>query len=794
MKQGFVVKLILISSLVTIFVNCSSNNDSQIVKLPEIVNPDTGLREIRLRRYDCDFLAGKDAPSDCTQNEEILTVERSTNEPTQKSTDKNTNKAGDRSLEKKSGQSSGNKTPKVDTKSNQVPSKTVQNLKVNELTPWLSPRNRTVVNPTVMYNDLKEKMYLTAYLREFSDKDQDFKDFKYEFEGDLKAYKDMYLRTKDRRYLDLKRVKSESQQIVNAIVNCYDIPVCRDITLIVSFNSIDDKGNDFIESRPFQIDQRETKIKPENAIPNQTKVTVTEPVYLEDIVDEDGYLIDEDKDETTTDAEQVSGNTEDDNESDDEAGLRVDHEEDFTLDPGDDLSKIKEYRPMLRPEGIDQLCEGLVKNNQECPKYLVDPTLDRPNPLLGISTVRPKLRPENLIKPEETKKPPYVDSVDEEVFPPEEAVLDPEVPKVQEPDIDLLPDPDTKTYSTADYHQFLLRKKQQEQFSPSSESNIKTDQTSVNGAKSIIPKKPNIDTDQLMEDTADYIAGEDKNNEGIKASLRPKLRPDNLMQNYIKDQTQALIPVESNDVKDQTKALRPMESIDGKFTYDLSLCGEHLVRAKSMNYYQARGRYNNGWLVNASEYTDSLYETINHGLGIKKKQYGSEVTKQVIEFVGCVLQQRYVKGLDSFETYILNVSAKGGGKLYFTTKEGAHKSHQNGLDIDISYPNINKTTEAFDNFTKNSDEARLVAAFDQARLLIYTERTTVLFTDNRIRTKFCKYLKSKGKLNSKNRTVIEQFMRHANGHHNHYHVRIKCTPQNQGCHHESYPQSAFCGK
>ncbi len=73
MKNLKTAKFILILALVTIFANCSMNNNARITKLPEIINQDTGLREIRMRRYDCLYLAGEENPLDCANNEELVT-------------------------------------------------------------------------------------------------------------------------------------------------------------------------------------------------------------------------------------------------------------------------------------------------------------------------------------------------------------------------------------------------------------------------------------------------------------------------------------------------------------------------------------------------------------------------------------------------------------------------------------------------------------------------------------------------------------------------------------------------
>ncbi len=749
-----------------------------------MVNAENGLREVRLRRYDCAFLAGDQDPSDCTQNEEIKREPIITN-PTS--------------------------TPVSTSK---------ENLKVNELTPWLNIKARTVVNPSVMYNSLKLEMYVILYLRLAENNTSEFKDYKYEFVGDLKSYKDDYQKTRQRTYLKLKRTSSESSEIVNAIVHCYDIPDCQDITLVASFANVNAKGESFIDSRPFMIDQRESEITLENTLPNKTTLSVMEPIIKEVI-------------------------------EDDQTGL---HQDTYTPDEGDDPEALKIGAPLLRPENMDSLCEGLVPKGTPCPKYLLDPTLERPkaatskdvvpeievvqlesdepqqvgqqpqinegviqtddgleeqSPQATTSRIKPKARPEGLSNNPPTSKRPkarppefekqnpssrrpkarppelikeskptkrpksrppglvvtmipeepveLVDVINEEVFPPEEVILVPESPRQSEPNLDVLPNPNAKNYDTSDYHQFIIRLQAQKVNPP-------TPQTNPPITDSSTPTAPNAHTETLAPTTA----------QNVKPPTRPRKRPDDLKGPEEEKEEQKTV---------ESQAVVPFESIDGQFTYDLSLCGTHIIRAKNLNYNQARGHYNSGRLKNATNYKDSVHETIFHSPDHTSRQFGSDVTKHVLEFVGCVLKQRYGENLMN---QINSLSYKNGGQL------GEHASHQNGLDVDVSYPHINNSTRGFDNFAANLNSSRVVAAFDQARLLVYTDRVQVLFTDNRIRKRFCKYLKDNNKLQS-HREIVERFMRNWAGHHDHYHVRVMCTLQNEGCVPENYyPKTNFC--
>ena len=737
-----------------------------------MVNADNGLREIRMRRYGCLFLGGEEDPLDCTQNEEL--------------------------------------NPETRQPAPGITDSVAENLRVNELTPWLNTRARTIVNPTVMYDSTKEEMYVNLYLRIYDETAGRFNDLKYEFVGDLKAFKDEYRRTRQRKYLNLRKQRSESNEIVNAIVHCYDIPTCKDITLVVSFANVNSQGESFVDSRPFMIDQRETDITPENTVPNQTQVSITEPIIL-DI---------------------------DDEEYEDEI-----HQGDYTPDEGDSPPNQSVGAPLLRSDDIDFLCEGLIEEGLPCPRYLVDPTLERPTAATSTDTIpetttiqptpqspeettddtdteqedavqadgdespavqptpdsrqqinlrntqepiaRPKPRPPGLsvqIVPEETVE--LVDVINEEVFPDEEVILVPHVPRQPEPNIDVLPQPDSKNYDTSQYHQFIMRLRQiREQALIDSRQAEEAEEggATINGRPVPVPTPSPARPETIEQPAAEVeeiVLEEDEEESplAVRTSIRPRQRPDNLVTDRAAG-TDEQAPTES-------AATIPFTSIDGRFTYDLSVCGEHIVKAKNLNYRQARGHYSSGSLRDSTHYTSSVYDTVFHKPRNASKQHGSEITKQVTEFVGCVLKQRYG---DDLENQVNNLSLQRGGQL------GRQRSHQNGLDIDVSYPHINNATSGFDNFAGNLNSARVVAAFDQARLLIYTDRVQVLFTDDRIRRRFCTYLRDNNKLSS-HRSIVERFMRHWDGHHNHYHVRVKCTLQNEGCVPDNdYANTNYCG-
>ncbi len=742
MKTLKPLNLILIALSVTIFVNCSQNNDAKISKLPQIINEDQGLREFRFRRYDCLHMPNIETDENCTNSEEII----------------------------------------------EDPSATA-NLRVNELTPWLQNKARTVINPTIMYNDTAEKVIATVYLR-MNDAQNVQQNFKYKFEGDLKSFRSKFRRTGEREYLRLVKKESESTEIVNAVIFCYDNPTCKDITLIFSFLNYDSEGKSFIDSRPFQLDQREEEVAPTDTLPKQAVRTMEAPIIESDMESEDEVepeFIDEDHTDPAFSAGPVG--------------------------------------PALPQDKNDNLCEGFVSDAEDCPDYLLDASIPRLPETIPPETETLEESPIKAVVDISMPKAPVMNDeeiirpVDEQVFPAESRVLLPEAPRLIEPNIDVLPNPNQTYYDINQYHQFILRERQiREQAlmdakakdqgteapvratiqggaipnsNPEPQSDEDATTTSSSGVSKVRPRtrpsnlltKPSTlpTTDTGIKTPVAEIENEKPvitdASIAIKPSLRPQARPEGLAEKHrLQQEEHARLAAEEAARLAAIEAQRaaadvPFESVDGKFTYDLGLCGDHLVQAKNIEYHQARGYYTDGSLREATHFGDSDYDPNYPDPNKTEKQYSSEITKQVLEFAACVLEQRYG---DDIKIVLKSFSDHNGGRL------GGHSSHQNGLDVDVSYPHLNGQTSGFDDFTSNMTTARVSAAFDYARLLLYTDRVHVMFTDNRIRSRFCTYLRDQGKL-SEFRNVIERFMYNVRRHHNHYHVRMKCNTQNEGC-------------
>lgn len=746
--------------MVTNIVSCSPFNAAEMTQLPEMVNQENGLREVRLRRFDCLHLIENSSSPSCADNEEI--IEETPTSQTGQAT------------------SSTTKTPNSSNPSDK------SNLRINELTPWLKQQARTIVNPSVMFNDQKEEIYIHTYLRMYDTSTSKFKNYKYEFKANLKNYRRRFeVELEKTDYLTLIKTASESKEVVNTVIYCYDAPICKDVTVVFSYLNYNLDKKSFIDSRSFRIDQREPDITAKNALPNQTERTIIDPEY------QDG------EDDTANDG----------------AATHLDHSDDaFTANPG--------RGPILPPDSKNLLCEGLTIKGEDCPTYLVDSTLAKPDQSDSMET--------DLVKIYDTSETATVAHTDpnEMLFPDEQSLLNPGYIRQSEPglkdvdptasQIEVLVGEESKNENNADseeefvdvsqirsettevvteldgpssYHQFILRERLRHEL-----SNIKDTEKIVSYAptQSIRPqpRKPHEPSKfptgenpiQLVNPNGTSDLGLSQSPTRLDDAYRPQPPAGRALEAPSLD---TLPNVDKTLLTAITQSKRPVPrpnrkvnftSIDGRFNYDLSKCAEHLAAAKNVVYKQSRGEYWAGSLRNATHFGRSQYDTIITSSGHTDSQYSSTVTKEVIQFTACVLEQRYDTKLNN---RVNSFSSKNGGQL------GRHGSHQNGLDVDISYPHINGRTSGFDNFAGNMTEERVVAAFDQARLMLYTDRVHILLTDNRIRKKFCSYLRSNNKLRGY-RPWVERYMYHVDGHHNHFHVRAKCSGQ-IGC----VPQGEF---
>ncbi len=160
----------------------------------------------------------------------------------------------------------------------------------------------------------------------------------------------------------------------------------------------------------------------------------------------------------------------------------------------------------------------------------------------------------------------------------------------------------------------------------------------------------------------------------------------------------------------------------------------------------------------------------------RNKQYASGLLIKTVEYISEEFNRLHPKA----PICINDLSLKNGS--YFKT----HRSHQNGLDIDISLPstaNDCRTEHYFKNWKTldKLDNTFRQKNWEFLNILIATERVNIIFIDKAFVKALCTHVKNKTNATKTQRNKIFKKLRHENKHKNHYHIRMVCNFQNIGC-------------
>lgn len=145
----------------------------------------------------------------------------------------------------------------------------------------------------------------------------------------------------------------------------------------------------------------------------------------------------------------------------------------------------------------------------------------------------------------------------------------------------------------------------------------------------------------------------------------------------------------------------------------------------------------------------------------------------------------------------------GGIAKQFGGKYGPHKSHQNGLDADILFVGnndwksvLNEKGEVTDRFNTEMNWAFWRSIFDQKIVENGKEISivTMILVDPRIKTFLCDWgTKNNIFANPIDRELMTR-IRPTEGHDDHMHIRIRCSPHHPLCVREWIQQDLGCAK
>lgn len=203
---------------------------------------------------------------------------------------------------------------------------------------------------------------------------------------------------------------------------------------------------------------------------------------------------------------------------------------------------------------------------------------------------------------------------------------------------------------------------------------------------------------------------------------------------------------------------------------------------KSQIYGQSKGGYGGrlgrGYMKNSEK-----INTLEKGVVARKesnsrryKQFGSSLSVGFLKWLGAEFSIKYPNS----PICVNDISKKKGGRI-------GHKSHENGLDMDISIPTNQSdcVSSRFKKYHDSDDHDRdfYKKNWDFLKLMISTNRVHVIFIDKGFTKKMCDYTKTLdlSAEEKKQRKIIFNKLYHVGGHKNHYHVRMVCNNQNTGC-------------
>lgn len=193
---------------------------------------------------------------------------------------------------------------------------------------------------------------------------------------------------------------------------------------------------------------------------------------------------------------------------------------------------------------------------------------------------------------------------------------------------------------------------------------------------------------------------------------------------------------------------------------------------------QVIGLPNSGSMVKAS----NLKEIVTAGAlpvsfvhPYRKRYYGSfEMMETLIKLASASKAMPRAANL-----WVGDVSNKNGKRI----TDSGHKSHQNGLDVDIGYAMTRGQTGGFVDIVTGKGgliaDHQMSETWGQFKAVWDMKVTDRIFIGAVVKRHVCKHAKKEGEYEKYGQLL--RHMRPTPGHDNHYHLRIKCTPNQPRC-------------
>ncbi len=191
------------------------------------------------------------------------------------------------------------------------------------------------------------------------------------------------------------------------------------------------------------------------------------------------------------------------------------------------------------------------------------------------------------------------------------------------------------------------------------------------------------------------------------------------------------------------------------------------------------GSYNKGSLLNASDLPPEgpgymrLFTKRNRGWGTE------EIVSMIVE-TAADINQLYP---DKDRLQAGDIGAEKGGQI------SRHGSHQNGLDIDITYYRVNgkeQKPESINGFQESmvrngklSSNFDIVRNWELVKTLHKHGKVQRIFLDTVIKRELCKHARGIGEFTDQ--VEVLRSLRPFKNHSDHLHVRLYCPPEAKAC-------------
>ena len=279
-----------------------------------------------------------------------------------------------------------------------------------------------------------------------------------------------------------------------------------------------------------------------------------------------------------------------------------------------------------------------------------------------------------------------------------------------------------------------------------------------------------------LNETAEVV----KENQAVLASLT---KDKEILKNEAADLSQVIAQVEKIE-----------EQVEKDRVYEEAFI-DKIDNQKLINFLDIDGGgrpfgfTNNGWIVNSSEFFAEASK-LKASAGIGKQKYSSGLMNSLLEGVGeryfeyLKLQEPKVYQKAQQKDLVVNaLSNKLGGQV------GSHRSHQNGLDVDIGYLGksgiYNEKTERWRLSSEFDPELNLslfkyLVSLKMPKKAPEISSVWIIFVSKRIKKAFCEYAHESNTLERD--YEVHRRIRGIKSHERHFHLRLRCpTGHEQTC-------------